>query len=136
MKMSAAFVDSSFYVALLISRDSHHLHARQLAAAWNGPVVTTEYVLIEVANFLRGSAQRRQQFGALLANLAADPRTQIVESSRPLWQRGVDRYLNRPDKEWSLTDCISFAVMEEHNMTCALTMDHHFEQAGFIVLAS
>jgi len=40
----------------------------------------------------------------------------------------------RPDKEWSLTDCISSVAMNERNITDALTSDHHFEQAGFRIL--
>ena len=40
----------------------------------------------------------------------------------------------RPDKDWSLTDCISFVVMQERNIQDALTADHHFEQAGFVAL--
>ncbi len=40
----------------------------------------------------------------------------------------------RLDKDWSLTDCISFAVMQERSLTEALTSDHHFEQAGFTAL--
>jgi len=47
---------------------------------------------------------------------------------------GVRLYAQRPDKEWSLTDCISFVVMRRHDITEALTGDHHFEQAGFIAL--
>jgi len=43
-------------------------------------------------------------------------------------------YQNRPDKNWSLTDCISFVVMQEHGITEALTADRHFEQAGFVPL--
>jgi predicted nucleic acid-binding protein len=43
-------------------------------------------------------------------------------------------YRGRPDKEWSLTDCISFVVMGERSLTEALTSDHHFEQAGFTAL--
>jgi predicted nucleic acid-binding protein len=38
------------------------------------------------------------------------------------------------DKEWGLTDCISFVVMQEQGLTDALTADHHFEQAGFTIL--
>src|SRR5208282_5143253 len=46
----------------------------------------------------------------------------------------TDFFSARPDKEWSLTDCISFVVMNERGMTDALTSDHHFEQAGFQIL--
>ena len=66
--------------------------------------------------------------------LTADPATQIVASSADLWKRGRSLYASRPDKDWSLTDCISFVVMQEHGLTEALTADHHFEQAGFVAL--
>ena len=47
---------------------------------------------------------------------------------------GINLYLSRPDKDWSLTDCTSFVAMQERGLTDALTADHHFEQAGFIAL--
>jgi hypothetical protein len=49
-------------------------------------------------------------------------------------ERGWALYADRPDKYWSLTDCISFVVMKDHQITEALTGDHHFEQAGFVAL--
>ena len=132
--MNVAFADSSFYVALLISRDANHAKALSVARAWHGSVVTTRDVLTEVANLLCGSQIGRTKFGQFLADLEADPNTLIVESSHGLWKRGVDFYLRRPDKQWSLTDCISFLVMEDHGLNQALAADHHFEQAGFILL--
>ena len=51
-----------------------------------------------------------------------------------LFDAGVALYHSRTDKDWSLTDCISFVVMSQHGITGALTGDHHFEQAGFKVL--
>ena len=51
-----------------------------------------------------------------------------------LWQRGWQLYCARPDKEWGLTDCLSFVVMQEQGVFDAFTADHHFEQAGFIRL--
>lgn len=51
-----------------------------------------------------------------------------------LWRRGLGLYAARPDKAWSLTDCISFVVMTDRGLTEALTGDHHFEQAGFRAL--
>ncbi|HEY3394658.1 MAG TPA: PIN domain-containing protein [Lacipirellulaceae bacterium] len=131
--MTIAFADSTFYVALLIVRDSNHSKAKAFANAWTGSIVTTEYVLTEVANHC-GTSRRRAAFGQFLARIKSDPSTVIVESWHDLWQRGVDLYLQRPDKEWSLTDCISFVVMQERGLTEALTADHHFEQAGFTAL--
>ncbi len=58
----------------------------------------------------------------------------IVPASRELFQRGVELFTQRPDKDWSLTDCTSYVVMKEQDIEDALTTDHHFEQAGFTVL--
>jgi len=58
----------------------------------------------------------------------------IVRSGPQLFQRGLKLYDERPDKEWSLTDCISFVVMKDEGISDALTGDQHFEQAGFIPL--
>jgi hypothetical protein len=49
-------------------------------------------------------------------------------------QRGLDLFAGRSDKNWSLTDCISFVVMQDEGLTEALTGDSHFEQAGFKAL--
>jgi hypothetical protein len=74
---------------------------------------------------------RRRQFGELLDALDADPRTEVIAASQVLFDAGVKLYLSRADKEWPLTDCISFVVMQQHALTDALTGDRHFEQAGF-----
>lgn len=58
----------------------------------------------------------------------------IVPASRQLLDEGVALYESRPDKDWSLTDCISFVVMQRIGISEALTADHHFEQAGFLAL--
>ena len=55
-------------------------------------------------------------------------------ASPRLFAAGLDLYRNRPDKAWSLTDCISFVVMRERSITEALAYDRHFEQAGFRAL--
>jgi len=57
-----------------------------------------------------------------------------VRTGEALVQRALRLYDERPDKEWSLTDCLSFLVMERQRIRDALTTDHHFEQAGFRVL--
>ena len=51
-------------------------------------------------------------------------------------EEGLGLYESRPDKEWSLTDCISFVVMKKEGIVEALTEDRHFEQAGFVACSS
>ena len=131
--MTPIFTDTFFYLALLIQND--HAHARAVAAseARRGRFVTTEWVLTEVADALC-SPPHRESFNRLFALLKADPNTEIVPAGNSLFERGADLYADRPDKEWSLTDCISFVVMADRGLTEALTGDHHFEQAGFRAL--
>lgn len=76
----------------------------------------------------------RADFIALYRALLAQPMVKIVPSDTALFQRGVELFERRLDKKWSLTDCLSFVVMEDLGITDALTGDKHFEQAGFIAL--
>jgi predicted nucleic acid-binding protein len=62
------------------------------------------------------------------------PNLQIIEADTSLLAEGWDIYSSRLDKEWSLTDCVSIAVMQKEEIEQAFTSDHHFEQAGFIKL--
>ena len=131
--MTSAFADTSFYVAAVNPRDALHDSANALARSRRGSVVTTEYVLIEVGNWL-ARAGDRQVFVELIRQIRADPRTTVVAGGSALFERGFELYARRHDKGWSLTDCISFVVMREGGLVGALTADHHFEQAGFTVL--
>ncbi len=131
--MTPAFADTVFYVAVLNSSDAWHSRAVTAAEAFAGPVITTEYVLLEVATFFVRPGNR-QAFLRFVDGLQADPDTTVIPSGSELFARGLSLFASRPDKEWSLTDCISFAVMAERGLTEALTADHHFEQAGFRAL--
>ena len=57
-----------------------------------------------------------------------------VPASRDLFIRGLHLYEQRPDKEYSLVDCMSMVVMEDHDIQHVLTNDHHFTQAGFTIV--
>jgi len=70
----------------------------------------------------------------LLTSLHADPSIVIVSLSASLYQRAFQLFEERSDKEWGMTDCLSFVVMEERSVHEALTADHHFRQAGFRAL--
>lgn len=130
--MSRVFADTSFFVALLNSKDRHNARARELAAAYEN-FVTTDYVLFELGNAF-SRAGERGLFLSMHARLSSSSQAVIVEASRGLTQSGIELFRRRADKDWSLTDCVSFVVMEREGLRDALTTDRHFDQAGFNVL--
>lgn len=131
--MSTVFADSYYYLAFVNGRDAGHVGARNFASTYRGNSITTEWVLTEVADAL-SAPDLRWIFLELLRQMRDEPGLTIVEASHELFERGLHLFSQRPDKHWSLTDCISFIVMQEHGLTEALTADHHFEQAGFVPL--
>ncbi len=124
------FADAVYFLGLMSRRDQWHASAVRAADKLTDNIVTTEWVLLEVANTCATQA-RRQKFLRLVRRIEQDPTLELVEINRQHFLQGVTLYEARPDKEWSLTDCISFIVMEEQGLTEALTADKHFEQAGF-----
>jgi uncharacterized protein len=131
--MTPSFADTFYFLALLNEDDAAHPEARQYVGRRGLLLVTTDWVIVEVADALATPA-RRPAFLALWEAIRRHPAFEIVPADRPLLHRGLDLYSRRPDKAWSLTDCISFVVMSDQGLTEALTGDHHFEQAGFRAL--
>jgi hypothetical protein len=131
--MKAVFADSVYFFALLNARDRVHESAIRFAVEATNPTITTAWILTEVADGLCDRTTR-QAVVRLCEILESAPDVEIIPPSLDLFRRGLARYTERPDKDWSLTDCISFVVMEERGLTDALTADHHFEQAGFTAL--
>lgn len=131
--MTALFADSFFYLAILNPNDAAHASAVTLARSHVGQTVTTSWVLTEVFDALCRQTHR-QAAVSLWKTLQRDSNSLIIPPSHDLFERGLSLYEQRADKNWSLTDCISFVVMQEHSLHEALTGDHHFEQAGYKVL--
>ena len=131
--MRPVFVDTSFYVALISPADQFYEPARQWMAQGFPKLVVTELIFVELANFFSKGPGRRI-VRDLVGEIRSDPSTEVVAFSSELLDRALGLYDQRPDKEWSLTDCISFVVMNEKGITEALSADHHFEQAGFRTL--
>lgn len=131
--MKAVFGDAFYFVGLVNRADEHHAKVIAAARELRTGLVTTEWVLAEFADALAGSSSRRfvPQF---IRDLEQDPKVRVIRASTALFARGLKLYEDRPDKEWSLTDCISFVVMKDEGLTDVLTGDKDFEQAGFRAL--
>lgn len=127
------FADTSFWIALVIKQDQYHAKAQAWSQHIAGRIFTTPAILLETANALARPSWRAHGV-ALIDHVQSRPDVVVQEMTPDLWQRGWVLYRNRPDKAWSLTDSISFIVMQDTGLTDALTGDEHFRQAGFRAL--
>lgn len=96
-------------------------------------MVTTHAIVLEIGNAL---AKLRYRHAAieLIDSLERDPNVEIAPITKQLYKRALALFKNRMDKEWGLTDCVSFIVMSDRGMSEALTTDEHFKQYGFQAL--
>jgi hypothetical protein len=133
---NALFLDTAYVYALFNTRDQWHEKAvewERKIALENQLLVTTQFVLTEIGNGLSSLKFRRQAISIIYA-LQQSNLVEVVPVSRELFTKALKLYEQRPDKSWGLTDCTSFVVMTENNLTDALTTDEHFRQAGFKAL--
>ena len=131
--MRVVFADSFYFLAVTNRRDAAHDKSVEYVRDNRLAIVTTAWVLTEVADAF-AAGRHRAAVSRILKALSQDPTAELVEATDELFRQGIQIYNSRSDKEWSLTDCISFVVMQEKGLTEALTSDHHFEQAGFVAL--
>jgi predicted nucleic acid-binding protein len=130
------FVDASGWIALVNANDILHqqsvrLFQRRLSEGRG--FVTSSVVLLEVGNWLSPVPLRRLA-SRLMDRIEHSARIKVVELTPELYAKGWRLYRERPDKDWGVIDCISFAIMTERNIIEALTGDRHFQQAGFVAL--
>lgn len=133
--VKSVFADTSYFLALNVNRDRFHQQALTLEATLGQPLLTTEWVLTEVADAL-AAPTTRARFAVLIEQLRARDDVTIVAVHHAEFETGCALYVKHRDKGWSLTDCISFLIMRQYGADTALTSDRHFVQAGFQILLS
>jgi len=131
--MKPVFADTSYFIALLSEQDDFHEEALAWSEDFLGRTVVTEYVLVELGNALSRS-KYRDRFSPLVEHLLIDTETVLVPASATLFRQGRQLFAGRPDKTWSMVDCLSFVVMKQRRLIDAFTTDQHFIQAGFRAL--
>jgi predicted nucleic acid-binding protein len=124
------FADTFALIAWLNPADESHSAVTAFLDTFTGRLVTTEWVLMEVADAL-SAPPARMTVVAFLNAVRADPLFDIIGYEESLYRAGFELFAARADKFWSLTDCITFSPMSQRALLDALTADHHFHQAGF-----
>jgi uncharacterized protein len=130
------FLDTAYVNALVNVRDQWHNMAVQWEerlAVERRRLVTTEFVLVEIADGL-ATVRFRAQAVQVITTLQASSLVDIIPASSQLFRTALELYRRRADKDWGLTDCVSFVGMSEQSLSEALTTDDHFRQAGFRAL--
>jgi len=134
--MTALFADTFFWIALADFNDSAHHRALALTSErTDSPIVTTDEVLVEYLTFFATAPEQMRRKALTNARrILEDPGVRVVPQSRESFLSGMALYEGRPDKGYSLTDCISMQTMRREGLTEVLTNDRHFEQEGFRAL--
>lgn len=134
--MKVLFADSFYWIALLDPSDQWHQRVKNFNRNLKSvQFVTTDEVLTEFLNFFSGY-NSTMRLGAIrrVRDMLQGHNVQVVPQNRERFIAALDLYEQRPDKEYSLTDCISMQVMKAMGITEVLTHDRHFVQEGFIIL--
>lgn len=134
--MRKIFADTFYWVALASPRDNWHQRVKAVSHQL-GPVrlVTTDEVLAEFLTQLGAKGTHlRVAAVRLVGGILENPNIRVVPQTRNSFRAGLKLYAARPDKGYSLTDCISMNTMQSEKIQEVLTNDRHFAQEGFQIL--
>jgi predicted nucleic acid-binding protein len=134
--MTTLFADTFYWVALADVADSAHQRALALTSERaTSPIVTTDEVLTEYLTFFATAPEQfRRQAAESVERMLASSAIRVIPQSRESFLAGLQLYRARPDKGYSLVDCISMQTMRQEGLSEVLTNDRHFEQEGFKAL--
>ena len=134
--MSAVFVDASYFIALFLPRDQWREVAQEARRSLGEvELVTTDEILTEfLAAISKSGPVPRELAAAAVQEMLRYGTIRVIPQTRPSFLDGLHRFQRRPDKNYSLQDCIAMNVMDAEGITEVLTSDHNFEQEGFTIL--
>jgi predicted nucleic acid-binding protein len=134
--MRTIFADTFYWVALLNPNDSWYLRVIDYSQVLSDSrLILSDGIIDEIfAHYSKMGTLMRSKSLELYQSMLKDPKIQIVAYTPQIRKAGIELYRLRPDKGYSLTDCISMVIMKELNIVEVLTHDRHFTQEGFTVL--
>jgi hypothetical protein len=130
------FVDSSAFYAAKDPSDRRYAEAvafmERVRKTPNLRLVTSNFILDETLTLIRMKLghQAAVQFGQQIRESRI---VEVIRITEALEERAWQIFVKYSDKDYSFTDCTSFAVMEERSLSDAFAFDEHFVQHGLIV---
>jgi predicted nucleic acid-binding protein len=128
------FVDTSFWVGLIVPRDNRHGESTNLFRALGGATfVTSNHVRAETWTTLRRRAGHRIAVG-FLDHIGSAPRLRLEFAGREIEAEALTWLRQHDEREYSFVDATSFALMRRLRIREALAFDGDFAAAGFVEL--
>ena len=130
------FIDTSAYIALMNKNDQYHNSAKtyykkQLKSGLR--LMTTNFVICETLNFLRAKSDLNIAV-KFWENIKKSKIVEEIHVTTDTENNAFELFKKYSDKDFSFTDCTSFVVMKQYNLTTSFTFDEHFRQIGFLVV--
>jgi predicted nucleic acid-binding protein len=124
------FIDTSAWYELFDAGSSVHDDVAGALDASDRPVITTTYVLAELSALMvrRLTHSHAARAGAFIRT---SPDVTVVHPDIADESAAWRLFVERSDKRYSLTDCVSFVIMRRLKLSTALALDRHFPQEGF-----
>jgi predicted nucleic acid-binding protein len=134
--MKRVFADTAYWLATFSPRDQWRGAAlRARGDIGDCLLMTTDEVLTEfLTGVAGGGPYTRRMAASLVRRVLCSPAVAVVPQSRETLLAGLALYEGRPDKSYSLTDCISMETMRREGLVDVLTNDRHVQQEGVRVL--
>lgn len=129
----AIFVDTGAWYATLVQQDPDHGSAMEFVRSNRRPLVTSDYVVDELLTLLRVRGQR-QRAEAFLDAMSDGKLAQVDPVLPSDFRTAIAIYRQWSDKDWSFTDCTSFALMQRQQISLAFAFDVHFRQFGNVTV--
>ena len=131
--MKNYFLDTGYLIALESAKDQHHKKAKE---SWemlkrdSFILITTSYIFNEVVTYFNSlnKHDRAMKIGEMILK---SNYISMLPVDKDLFDEGWDYFKKFKNKTYSFADCISFLIMQRHNINTALSFDKHFRQAGF-----
>ena len=124
------FLDTGYLIALIRKNDQFHAAAIEASELYPGPFLTTDLILVELANSLSKPLYRKTVV-TVVEKIQTDSNTTIIPFASEGMSKAFSLFKRHKDKAWGMVDCYSFVVMKKRRVRHALTFDDHFRQAGF-----
>ena len=123
------FIDTGAWFDMLVPWAANHRQAIAYLGSSSGRFITTDYVVDELLTLLRvrGEYVAAKRF---IDETIGAPELSLVHIDAGLFRRGLEVFRAFADKQWSFTDCVSYAVIEAYRIETAFAFDHHFRQFG------